>query len=128
MAGKTGTILAVLAGAAIGAGIGILYAPDQGAATRRRLKEGYGTKRDGLKDKISELTEQLKGKLGTSTQDLEAGFDKLVSSVEDKKDDIVAKLEKKLEELKNAAGKAFEGSSAQNNDAQGAAGAAGNTK
>jgi len=101
MAGKTGTVLAVLAGAAVGAAIGILFAPDQGTNTRRKIKDGYGQKRDELKDKISELTEQLKGRLGTSKEGLEAGFDKLVASVEEKKDDIISTLERKLEELKS---------------------------
>lgn len=100
MAGKTGTVLAVLAGAAVGAAIGILFAPDEGAKTRKKIKDGYDTKRDELKDKMAELSEQLKGKLGTSKEGLEAGFDKLVASVEEKKDDIVATLERKLQELK----------------------------
>ena len=100
MAGKTSTVLAVLAGAAVGAAIGILFAPDEGAKTRRKIKDGYDTKRDELKDKISELSEQLKGKLGTSKADLESGIDRLVASVEEKKDDIVYTLERKLQELK----------------------------
>jgi gas vesicle protein len=54
MTGKTGTLVAVLAGAAIGAGLGILFAPDQGANTRRKIREGYGTKKGELKDKLNE--------------------------------------------------------------------------
>lgn len=101
MAGKTGTIVAVLAGAAIGAGLGILFAPDEGTKTRRKIKEGYGTKRDELKDKLSELTEQVKSRFGTSRADLESSLDHLVTSVEEKKDDIIATLERKLEQLKS---------------------------
>ena len=41
MASNTGnTILALLTGAAIGAGIGILFAPDKGTNTRRKIREG----------------------------------------------------------------------------------------
>lgn len=116
MAGKTGTMLAILAGAAIGAGLGILYAPDQGSNTRRKLKEGYGAKRDELKDKFGELKETVKGKIGMSKEDLETGFDNLVSRVSDKKDDIISTLERKLDALKGAAEKAANGEGAQNNN------------
>ncbi|MGD5271784.1 YtxH domain-containing protein, partial [Xanthomonas citri pv. citri] len=64
MAGKTGTIVAVLAGAAVGAAIGILFAPDEGAKTRKKIKDAAGAKTDELKDKLSELTETVKSKFG----------------------------------------------------------------
>jgi len=99
MAGKTGTLVAVLAGAAIGAGIGILFAPDQGSNTRRKIKQGYGTKKDELKDKITELTEQLKNKLGSAKGE-GYNFDHLVANVESEKNDIINTLERKLEELR----------------------------
>lgn len=107
MAGKTGTIAAVLAGAAVGAIVGILFAPDEGTQTRKKIKDGYGSKRDELKDKISELTEQVKNKFGHAKEDLQSGLDTLVSNVEGKKDDIIATLESKLEELKSGASKAI---------------------
>jgi len=103
MAGKTGTIVAVLAGAAIGAAIGVLFAPEEGTKTRRRIKDGVGSKADEIKDKISELTEAVKGKFGGAKHDLESGLDTLVSNVTDKADDIIATLEKKLDALKTGA-------------------------
>ena len=40
MASNTGqTLLALLTGAAIGAGIGILYAPDKGSKTRKQISK-----------------------------------------------------------------------------------------
>jgi len=103
MAGKTGTIVAVLAGAAVGAAIGILFAPDEGVKTRKKIKDGALAKKDELKDKISELTETVKSKFGVAKQDLESSLDTLVANVEHKAEDVISLLEKKLEDLKNDA-------------------------
>ncbi len=103
MAGKSGTVVAVLAGAAIGAAIGILFAPEEGAKTRKKIKEGVGAKKDELADKLHELTETVKGKFGVAKKDLESSIDNLVSNVEHKTEDVISMLEKKLEELKKDA-------------------------
>lgn len=108
MAGKTGTIVAVLAGAAVGAALGILFAPDEGSKTRKKIRDGVGSKADEIKDKLSDLTEAVKSKFGGAKQDLESTLDNLASNVEHKKDEIIEALERKLEELKSskaAAGK-----------------------
>jgi gas vesicle protein len=52
----SGIITAFLAGAAVGALFGILYAPDKGSATRAKLR----TLGDELGDDISEGIEELK--------------------------------------------------------------------
>ena len=39
MANTGSTLLALVTGAAIGAGIGLLYAPDKGEKTRKKLKK-----------------------------------------------------------------------------------------
>ncbi|WP_116790121.1 YtxH domain-containing protein [Flavobacterium psychrotrophum] len=103
MAGKTGTIVAVLAGAAVGAALGILFAPDEGKKTRKKIKDGATEKADELKHKVGDFTETVKSKFGFAKQDIEAGLNNLVSSVENKADEVISTLEKKLEELKKNA-------------------------
>lgn len=39
--GKLGMLLALLAGATIGAGLGILYAPRKGRKTRKKIKNSF---------------------------------------------------------------------------------------
>ncbi len=96
------TLLALVAGAAIGAVVGILFAPDKGELTRSKLKRNLEDKTNGLKNQIDELSNRIKG---FTEMDLEAGFDELVANVDDKTAEVVERLERKLEELKAASAK-----------------------
>lgn len=49
-------ILGILAATAVGVGLGVLFAPDKGSATRKRYKE----EADRTKDKFKEDAENLK--------------------------------------------------------------------
>lgn len=59
---STGKILtAVLAGAAIGAIVGILLAPDKGSETRKKISEEGKKLADDVKDKFRKGKEKLNG-------------------------------------------------------------------
>ena len=94
------SLLALLTGALIGAGIGILYAPDKGSKTREKIKDGFQDAKDDLKNKFDEVSEQLKSKLNTSKDNLEDSFEDMVSNVSHKTEDLISFLEQKLAKLK----------------------------
>ena len=101
MSNNTGNVLvALLAGAAIGAGIGILFAPDKGSKTRGKIKDGYDDAKDNLVDKWSDLSKEVKKRFSNRKQDLEKMYEELVSGMTDKNGDVISFLENKLEKLK----------------------------
>jgi gas vesicle protein len=55
---KSNVVLGILAGAAVGALLGVLFAPDKGSKTRRKIyRKGEDIVED-LKDKAHDLTEK----------------------------------------------------------------------
>jgi gas vesicle protein len=56
---KKKAIVSVLTGVAIGAAIGILFAPDNGAVTRRRFKRKTFAYDDELEKKFNDLIESI---------------------------------------------------------------------
>ncbi|WP_418264460.1 YtxH domain-containing protein [Flavobacterium faecale] len=102
MSNNTGnTLLALLTGAAIGAGVGILFAPDKGSKTRSKIKEGYNDAQKDLKKKYEELSEEVKNKFTTAKIDLEGSYEDLLSNMSYKTEDVISFLEIKLAELKS---------------------------
>lgn len=102
--GKTGnTLVAILAGAAVGAVAGILIAPDQGEKTRKKIGKGFKTGADDFGSKFEELKNQIKGLVANKKEDFESSFNHLVNKAEGKSEDVIATLEKKLDELKKGA-------------------------
>ena len=99
MSSKTGLGLALLAGVAIGAGIGILMAPDKGSKTRQKIKGGYDDAKKDLKNKYDVAKDKF------SKTDVEGKYENLVSDLSGKSEDVVAFLETKLAALKKQVAK-----------------------
>jgi gas vesicle protein len=72
-------ILALLAGAAIGVGIGMLFAPDKGSNTREKIKNGFDDLKENAKNKFSTSEEEIKNKLAQSKEELKDTVDTLLS-------------------------------------------------
>lgn len=101
MSNSTGnTLLALLTGAAIGAGIGILFAPDKGTKTREKLRDGFDDAKNNLKDRFGNVSQNLLGQLSDSKFDLEESYDDLLSNMSYKTEEVISFLETKLADLK----------------------------
>ncbi|MES2812343.1 MAG: YtxH domain-containing protein [Bacteroidota bacterium] len=93
MTNNTGNILlGILAGAAVGAGLGILFAPDKGANTRKKIKDGF-----------DDVTENLKNRFKKGNIDLESKFEYFLSHTDSKREEVIDAMERKLGELKKEA-------------------------
>jgi gas vesicle protein len=101
MSNNTGnTLIALLAGVAVGAGIGILFAPDKGSKTREKIKDGYGDTKNNLISKLDKASKGIKNKFSSAKSDLEETYEDLVSNIGHKNEDVILYLEKKLADLK----------------------------
>ena len=101
MSKESNVVVGMLAGTAIGATLGVLFAPDKGSNTRQRILD----EAIDAKDKALEEAENLKDKVmnsmpGENKDTLEEQLDRVVSDVSLKGDDVISALEKKLKDLK----------------------------
>lgn len=101
MASNTGqTLLALLTGAAIGAGIGILYAPDKGTKTRDKISKETKKTQKRLNKQIRETSSNLSEKAQKARLNFEQKLEDTLSSASYKADDILLAMEDKLEALR----------------------------
>jgi len=77
-------IIGLLSGAAIGAAIGLLYAPENGKATRDKLSE----KANGLKEDLDERFEELKDYVNDSIGDMKEKVVEMKEKVVDMKEKV----------------------------------------
>ncbi len=101
MASNTGqTLIALLTGAAIGAGLGILYAPDKGSKTRDRLSKEAKKAQKQLNKQYQETSSNLTERAQRARISFEQKLNETLSSASFKADDILLAMEDKLEALR----------------------------
>ena len=101
MSGRSSdSILALLAGAAIGVGIGILFAPDKGSKTREKIKNSLDDLKDEVKTKFNSAEEEAKEKFSQTKDELKETVENLLSKSSYKAEEAITFLEEKLAELK----------------------------
>ncbi len=65
---KTNSILTFLAGAALGAGLAILFAPRSGEETRRRIRERANKDYNSVKERINTAKQKIKDGLNETEE------------------------------------------------------------
>lgn len=101
MSSDSGSILlALLTGAAIGAGVGILYAPDKGDKTRKKIRKTAQKTRDDIALRVNNAADELTKTAEAKKVDFERKLEDTISNMSYKADDIIVTLEKKLEDLR----------------------------
>lgn len=93
-------LLALLTGAAIGDGIGILYAPDKGSETRGKITHKVQDIGHDLSERISNAKDELTKTAHEKKDAFDRKLDEAISTMSYKADEIIMSLERKLEELK----------------------------
>ena len=90
-------MLAFIAGAAAGLTLGLLFAPDKGEETRRKLKEATGDAVDSIKNRAESAKTEL--------EELKA---ELKDKAEDLREDVRMRIFERLEKLESAIQKDIE--------------------
>lgn len=94
-------LAALLAGAAVGATMGVLMAPDKGEETRKKISDNLKSGAKQANAKVDDLRKKVLGLVSQDEHDFETNFSGLIQKADHKKEEIIEVLERKLKELKN---------------------------
>lgn len=100
MGNEGNTVLGILAGTAIGAILGILYAPDKGVVTRKKLADQAAATQQSITDNAVHLKDRVAHSFANQKESLESKVESLVSDASYKTEDVITSLENQLKILK----------------------------
>ena len=100
MSQNSNTLIGILAGSAIGALIGVLFAPEKGSVTRERLKSEALQAKESMEERMADLESKIKDTLDKEKASFDDKIDAILSDASYKAEDVIGALEKKLEILK----------------------------
>ena len=100
MANTGSTLLALVTGAAIGAAVGLLYAPESGDETRKKINKESKKAQKQFNQKYKETSSNLSSKAKKARFDFETRLEETLSSASYKADEILSAMESKLEDLR----------------------------
>ena len=68
---KVNVVIGALAGVAVGALLGVLFAPDKGDKTRKKISKKSKDTTDALKDKFNEFIDNVTDRFEKAKKDIE---------------------------------------------------------
>ncbi len=89
---NTKVILGFVAGAAVGALAGILFAPDEGKNTRKKIAGKAGDVSDSLKSSFNDFIDDVKKSYSNTKEEADALGDKAKSALNSVKADVKSSL------------------------------------
>jgi gas vesicle protein len=97
MSKKGNTLITFLAGAAVGAILGVLYAPDKGSVTREKLSFRLDKYKKMLEEFLNDL---MTGKDSPLTSEAKSQGERVVSEAKGKAERLLEDVDELLEQLR----------------------------
>ncbi|MDO4763256.1 MAG: YtxH domain-containing protein [Flavobacteriaceae bacterium] len=97
---NSGIVLGLLAGAAIGSLLGILFAPDKGCETRKRVGRKAEDLRDDALDYYETLSEKARQGIDSMVSNVKHGYKKYKGKAEDFTEEVIDEVESEIKDLK----------------------------